>query len=72
MLAVPYLLAASYLAPKIGVGLFAAASITGTLGGGVLLDQLGLFGAAVRTIDAVRVLGIALLIAGVVLVRGFR
>ena len=32
--AVPYLLAASYLAPKIGVGLFLAALIAGQLGGG--------------------------------------
>lgn len=72
VLAVPYLLAASYLAPKIGVGLFLGALITGQLAGGVLLDHLGAFGAAVRPVDAVRVLGIAALLAGVVLVRGFR
>jgi transporter family-2 protein len=69
---VPYLLAASYLAPKIGVGLFLGALITGQLAGGVLLDHLGAFGAAARPVDAVRVLGIAALLAGVVLVRGFR
>ena len=68
----PYLLAAAYLAPKIGVGLFLAALIAGQLGGGVLLDHLGAFGAAARPVDAVRVLGIGALLAGVVLVRGFR
>lgn len=72
MLAVPYLLAASYLAPKIGVGLFVAALITGQLGGGVVIDQFGAFGAATRQIDAVRVLGVGVLLLGVVLVRGFR
>ncbi len=72
LLAMPYLLAASYLAPRIGVGLFLAALIAGQLGGGVVLDHLGAFGAATRPIDAIRVIGVAALIAGVVLVRGFR
>jgi bacterial/archaeal transporter family-2 protein len=72
LFAVPYLLAASYLAPKIGVGLFLAALITGQLGGGVILDHLGAFGGAVRPIDPIRVLGVGALLVGVVLVRGFR
>jgi transporter family-2 protein len=72
LFAVPYLLAASYLAPKIGVGLFLAALITGQLGGGVVLDHLGAFGAAVRPVDPIRMLGVAALLVGVVLVRGFR
>ena len=70
--AVPYLLAASYLAPKIGVGLFLGALIAGQLGGGVILDHFGILGTATRPVDAVRVLGVAALVAGVVLVRGFR
>lgn len=72
LLAMPYLLAASFLAPRIGVGLFLAALITGQLGGGVLLDHLGAFGAATRPVDAVRILGVVVLLAGVMLVRGFR
>ena len=72
VMAVPYLLAASYLAPKIGVGLFLAALIAGQLGGGVLLDHVGALGAAARPIDEVRILGVAALLVGVVLVRGFR
>ena len=70
--AVPYLLAASYLAPRIGVGLFLGALITGQLGGGVVLDHFGVLGTATRPIDAIRVLGVASLLAGVVLVRGWR
>ena len=70
--AVPYLLAASYLAPKIGVGLFLGALIAGQLGGGVVLDHFGVLGTATRPIDIVRVLGVAALLTGVVLVRGFR
>ena len=70
--AVPYLLAASYLAPKIGVGLFLGALIAGQLGGGVILDHFGILGTATRPVDAIRVLGVAALLAGVVLVRGFR
>lgn len=72
LLAVPYLIAASFLAPKLGVALFLSAIIAGQLGGGVLLDQIGAFGAAVRPVDAVRLLGVAALLVGVVLVRGFR
>lgn len=71
LLAMPYLLAASFLAPRIGVGLFLAALIAGQLGGGVLLDQIGAFGGATRPVDAVRILGIIALLVGVVLVRGF-
>ena len=72
LLAMPYLLAASFLAPRIGVGLFLAALITGQLGGGVILDHLGSFGGATRPIDAIRIVGIGMLLGGVVLVRGFR
>lgn len=72
VLAVPYLVAASYLAPKLGVGLFLAALIAGQLGGGVVFDQIGAFGGAVRPVDAARLVGVAALLAGVVLVRGFR
>lgn len=72
MLAMPYLLAASFLAPRIGIGLFLAALIAGQLSGGVVLDQIGAFGGATRQIDAVRVIGIGMLLGGVVLVRGFR
>ena len=70
LLAVPYLLAASFLAPRIGVGLFLAAIIAGQLVGGVVLDQIGAFGASPRPLDPPRLLGVAALIVGVLLIRG--
>ena len=72
MMAMPYLLTASFLAPRIGIGVFVAALIAGQLSGGVILDQIGAFGGATRPVDAVRILGICMLLLGVVLVRGFR
>lgn len=72
LLAMPYLLAASYLAPKIGVGLFLAALIAGQLGGGLILDHVGAFGGATRPVDAVRIVGVAALLLGVALIRGVR
>ena len=70
--AVPFLLSASYLAPRIGIGLFLAAFVAGQIGGGVLLDHLGAFGTTTRTIDVTRMVGVAALLVGVVLVRGVR
>lgn len=72
LLAMPYLLAASFLAPRIGIGLFLAALITGQLTGGMFLDQIGFLGGATRPVDALRIVGCLLLLTGVVLVRGFR
>jgi transporter family-2 protein len=69
---IPYLLAASYFTPRIGVGLFVAALISGQLVGGVILDHIGAFGTATRPVDGIRILGIVALLVGVVLVRGFR
>lgn len=70
--AVPFLVSASFLAPRIGIGLFLAAFVAGQIGGGVLLDHLGAFGTSVRSVDFPRLLGIAALLVGVVLVRGAR
>lgn len=70
--AVPFLVSASFLAPRIGIGLFLAAFVAGQIGGGVLLDHVGAFGTMARSVDAPRVVGIAALLVGVALVRGVR
>lgn len=67
---IPYLLAASWAGPKIGVSVFFAAVVTGQLVGSVALDHIGAFGAAPRPIDLARGAGILLLLAGLVLIRG--
>ena len=71
-LPVPYLLAASFIGPRIGLGVFLGAIIAGQLIGGIVLDHIGAFGAPPRRIDAVRLLGAAVLVIGVVLIRGRR
>lgn len=72
MLAAPYLMGASYLAPKLGVGLFIGSIIAGQLLGGLIIDHVGAFGTEARPVDAMRLLGVAALLLGVVLIRGFR
>ncbi len=72
MLAAPYLIGASYLTPRLGVGLFLGSIIAGQLLGGLLIDHFGAFGTEARPIDAMRLLGVAALFLGVVLIRGFR
>ncbi|MCC6312369.1 MAG: DMT family transporter [Thermomicrobiales bacterium] len=72
LLSIPYLLAASWLGPRLGVALFMSAIIAGQLIGGLTLDHLGAFGATPRPVDAVRLLGVAALIIGVALIRGRR
>lgn len=70
LLAGPYLIAASWLAPRLGVGLFFGVIITGQLLGGLVLDHTGAFGTTPRPIDLARIVGALLLLAGVVLIRG--
>ncbi len=71
-LPVPYLLAASFIGPRIGLGVFLGAIIAGQLIGGIMLDHLGAFGAAPRRVDSVRIIGALVLVIGVVLIRGRR
>lgn len=70
--AVAFLVAAGVLGPRLGVGLFLGAVIAGQLGGAVVLDHVGAFGAAARHVDATRLTGVGALLLGVALVRGGR
>jgi transporter family-2 protein len=56
--------------PKLGAALMLSASIVGQLGAALVIDHYGLFGAEVIPISALRLLGVGLLVAGVVLIRG--
>jgi transporter family-2 protein len=67
-----YLMGAGYLAPRIGLALFASAVTAGTLIGSVALDHYGAFGSEIHRVSVMRVGGLALLIVGVVLVRASR
>jgi transporter family-2 protein len=72
MLAAPYLIGASYLTPRLGVGLFLGSIIAGQLICALILDHVGAFGTEVRPIDVTRLLGAAALLLGVILIRGVR
>ena len=67
-----YLFGAGYLAPRIGIALFASAVTAGTLTASVGLDHIGAFGGDIHRANLVRLLGLAALILGVVLVRSGR
>ena len=65
-----YLVGAGYLAPRLGIALFASAVTAGTLIASVALDHVGALGATVRPVTPLRIFGLLFLIAGVVMVRG--
>jgi len=67
-----YLVAAAFLAPRIGIALFVSAVTAGTLLGSVALDHLGAFGAEAHRVSLLRLVGVAALFLGVVLVRSGR
>ena len=56
-------------AETLGAATFFALLITGQMLASVLFDQFGLLGLAQRSIDLPRLVGIALLVGGVVLIR---
>jgi hypothetical protein len=64
-----YLIGAGFLAPRIGIALFASSVTAGTLLGSVALDHVGAFGTEVHKLGVLRVAGAACLLLGVLLVR---
>jgi transporter family-2 protein len=64
-----YVALAIYLAPKLGVVLLLAATLVGQTAGSMAIDHFGIAGMPVKPIGLGRLAGIALLIAGVVLIR---
>ena len=57
------------LVPKLGAATFIALLISGQMIGSVTFDHFGWLGLTQRAIDLPRVIGVALLIGGVVLIR---
>ena len=64
-----FVVAGLLLAPLIGVALFLSSVVAGQLLAAMAIDHYGLFGVTVHAIDPVRVIGIALVFAGVVVYR---
>ena len=57
------------LVPKIGAATFIALLVAGQMLASVAFDHFGLLGLAQRPVDLPRIMGVALLIAGVLLIR---
>lgn len=66
-----FVLGNAYLAPIIGTGQTVVFALLGQIAGGLLVDQFGLLGANRKPVVPVQLLGLATLIAGVVMIRLF-
>ncbi len=64
-----YVLANAHLSSVLGTGLTVVVVLTGTIAGGLIVDHFGLFGAPVKRISAGKVAGVAILIAGIAMIR---
>ena len=64
-----YVSAVTFSAPRLGVAVTLGLTVAGMMGASIALDAVGGLGLAVRPITGARVLGAALLVAGVYLVR---
>lgn len=59
------------LVPKLGMALSFGLIVSGQMAASLVMDHYGLLGAPVQPVSALRVLGVVLVVAGVVLVRKF-
>jgi transporter family-2 protein len=64
-----FILMAVVTTPALGAALMLASSIVGQLGAALVIDHYGLFGGTVIPVTPTRVIGVALLGAGVILIR---
>jgi transporter family-2 protein len=70
LLGLVILFVGAFFTPILGVGATAAAVVAGQLGASVIWDQLGVLGLPQVAFSPQRALGMLLIIAGVILVRG--
>jgi transporter family-2 protein len=64
-----YVLAITFLAPRLGVGNAIFFVVTGQILAAVVIDRFGLFGSLVQTLSWQRTLGVLLMIAGLFLAK---
>ena len=64
-----FVLLAAILTQRLGAALLSASGIVGQLGASLLIDHYGWFGLPVSRLSAFRIIGAALLVVGVVLIR---
>ncbi|MCH5464973.1 DMT family transporter [Levilactobacillus tujiorum] len=66
-----FVLGNAYLAPILGTGQTVVFALLGQITGGLLVDQFGLLGAQRKPVAGIQLLGLAVLIVGVMLIRLF-
>ena len=64
-----YVIAITYLAPRLGVGTAIRLVVTGQIVAAVIIDHVGAFGAVVQRLTMGRAIGVVLMIIGVILAR---
>ncbi|MDZ4311777.1 MAG: DMT family transporter [Cypionkella sp.] len=64
-----YVLTVTWVAPRFGVGNAVFCVLLGQMIAATLIDQFGLFGAAVHTVTATRAAGIVAMVAGLALIQ---
>ena len=64
-----YILAITYVAPRFGVGNAIMLVVAAQIASSAAIDQFGLFGAPQKPIDALRAIGLAIMVAGVVIAQ---
>jgi len=64
-----YVIAITYLAPRLGVGTAIRLVVTGQIIAAVLIDHVGAFAAVVQRLTMGRAIGVVLMIIGVILAR---
>jgi transporter family-2 protein len=64
-----YIALAIVLVPNLGANTFVVLLVAGQMMTSIVIDHYGLFGLAQRTVDLPRLVGVAFLIAGVMLVK---
>ena len=69
MFGATFIVVSIVLTPRLGTALMLASVIVGQLSAALLIDHYGLFGASVIRMSPGRVIGAALLVLGVVLLR---
>jgi transporter family-2 protein len=64
-----YILAITYVAPRFGVGNAIMLVVAAQIASSAAIDQFGLFGAPQKPIDALRAIGLAIMVVGVVIAQ---
>lgn len=66
---VAYLTAALLLAPKVGVASFMVAAVAGQMIASLIIDHFGLMGLPVKPVNTARIIGLALIVAGMIITQ---